>query len=271
MNNHAKRPQPEDVVGIVPMAGTASRLGKLPCSKEIHPVEPAVGNYDTDEPPRVVCEYLLKKMRAAGITRVYVVLRQGKWDIPAYLGDGSRHGLHLAYLMMGLPYGTPYSIDQAYPFLRHSIVALGFPDMVLAPGDVFKTLMQYRKTVDADVVLGLFPTIRPDKVDIVDVDNSGKVKQLIIKPLHTNFRFTWGVAVWTATFSRFMHEFLVSHQKIAAAEAELYVGDIIQAGIEYGLNIQAIQVSTHPFLDIGTADDLQKATTPPEGNQDLRN
>jgi len=266
VKNHAGRPPPEDVVGIIPMAGTASRLGELPCSKEILPAGPAAGKYDDDTPPRAVCEYLLDKMRAAGITRIYVVLRQGKWDIPTYLGDGSENGLRFAYLMMGLPHGTPYSVDQAYPFLRHSNVAFGFPDMVLAPGNVFDSLLQYQKTVSVDVVLGLFPTDQSNKVDMVDVDSDGKVKQIIIKPLHTNLRFTWGVAVWTSTFSRFMHEFLASHQKIAAAEPELFVGDIVQVGIENGLNIHAIQVSAHPFLDIGTTDDLQRGVPTPESD-----
>ena len=266
MNDHVSRPFSEDVVGIVPMAGTASRLGELACSKEIHPVKPAVGEHGTDGSPRAVCEHLLEKMHAAGVNRVYVILRQGKWDIPAYLGDGSRNGLHLAYLMMGLPYGTPYSIDQAYPFSQHAIVAFGFPDMVLAPGDIFKTLLEYRKSADADVVLGLFPADRSDKVDMVDVDSNGKVKQITLKPGHTHLRFTWGVAVWTPTFSRFLHEFLAAHQKIAATEPEIFLGDIVQAGIDNGLNIHAIQVSAHPFLDIGTTDDLRRATIPPEGN-----
>ncbi len=263
MNDQPRRPPPQDVVGIVPMAGVASRLGELPCSKEIYPVEAAVGTYDTNNPPQVVCDYLLGKMSAAGITRVYVVIRQGKWDIPACLGDGSSHGLDLAYLMMGLPYGTPYSIDQAYPFMQHAIVALGFPDMIFAPGDIFGQLLAHRKTTDADVVLGLFPADQTDKVDMVEADNEGKVRQIVVKPDHTDLRFTWGVAVWTSTFSRFMHEFLVSHRTTAAEEPELFVGNIVQAAVESGLNIHATQVSTHPFLDIGTADDLHRITCPP--------
>lgn len=266
MSNHIKRPLTQDVVGIVPMAGTATRLGELQCSKEIHPVAPAVGAYEANEPPRAVCEHLLEKMRAADITRIYVILRQGKWDIPAYLGDGSGSGLHLAYLMMGLPYGTPYSVDQAYPFSQHAIVAFGFPDMVLAPGDIFKTLLEYRKSVDADVVLGLFPADRSDKVDMVDVDSTGKVRQIILKPIHTRLRLTWGVAVWTPVFSSFIHEFLASHRENAASKQELFIGDIVQAGIDNGLNIRAVEVSTDPFIDIGTTDDLRRVTTPPEGN-----
>jgi len=262
MHNRFTESPSQNIVGIVPMAGTASRLGKLPCSKEIHPVDPPAWTRNADNPPRVVCEYLLGKMRAAGITRIYAVLRQGKWDIPAHLGDGSRDGLHLAYLMMGLPYGTPYSIDQAYPFVQDSIVALGFPDMVLPPGNFFEVLLNHQQASNADAVLGLFPADRPDKVDMLEVDDEGTVKQIIIKPADTHLRFTWGVAVWTSTFSRFMHEFLASHRNIAAAEPELFVGDILQAGIEDGLNIRAVQVSKQPYLDIGTTDDLRAATNP---------
>ncbi len=266
MNNHSKKPLTQHVIGIIPMAGTASRLGKIPCSKEIYPVNPAAGTYDTDNPPQVVCDYLLGKMSTAGISRIYVIIRQGKWDIPACLGDGSRHGLNLAYLMMGLPYGTPYSIDQAYPFLQHAIVALGFPDMVFTPGDLFGQLLAHRESTDADVVLGLFPANRPDKVDMVEMDDENNVKRIFVKPAHTDLVLTWGVAVWSSAFSHFMHEFLVSHRTTAAETPELYVGDIVQAAIEHGLNIQAIQVSRHPFLDIGTPDDLHSVTCPPDTN-----
>ena len=92
-----------EIVGLIPAAGQARRLAPLPCSKEVFPVgfEPVdakgVGR------PKPVCIFLLEKMAAAGAWKVYIVLRDGKWDIPSYLGDGSRYGLSLAYLMMRLP------------------------------------------------------------------------------------------------------------------------------------------------------------------------
>lgn len=267
MNNYVRKPLAQNVIGIIPMAGTASRLGKIPCSKEIYPLQPAAGTYDTTNPPQVICDYLLGKMSVAGISRIYVIIRQGKWDIPACLGDGSRHGLDLAYLMMGLPYGTPYSIDQAYPFLQHANVALGFPDMVFAPGDLFGQLLAKQKTTDADVVLGLFPANRPDKVDMVETDDKGNVKRILVKPARTDLLLTWGVAVWSPAFSHFMHEFLVSHRTTAAESPELFVGDIIQAAIENRMHIHAVQVSRHPYLDIGTSkDDLHRITCPQNSN-----
>jgi glucose-1-phosphate thymidylyltransferase len=69
-------------------------------------------------------------MRVARITKAYVVISQGKWDIPAHFGDGTMLDTHLAYLMMGLPYGVPYTIDQAYHFVKDAVIAFGFPDMV---------------------------------------------------------------------------------------------------------------------------------------------
>ena len=87
--------------------------------------------------PKVVSHYLLEKMRLAGIQEVYIVLRPGKWDIPAYFGDGSALGMHLAYLILGVPFGVPFTLDQAYPFVRNATVAFGFPDMLFDPEDGF--------------------------------------------------------------------------------------------------------------------------------------
>ena len=248
------------IVGVVPMAGRATRLPGLACSKEILAVEASPGATSAGAGPRVVCDYLLEKMRAAGVSRVYVILRDGKWDIPACLGDGSSRGLQLAYLMMGLPYGTPYSVDQARPFIENATVTFGFPDMILGPENIFGLLLDYQKVNHADVVLGLFPADRPEKVDMVELSASGKVTRIVIKPQATDLHVTWGAAVWTPVFTRFMHEFLASHKKIAEQEPELFMGDIVQAGMQKGLNVCGLQVSERPFIDIGTPDDLERAS-----------
>ena len=263
-NPHESKPH-KRVVGIIPMAGRASRLAGLRCSKEIYPLTSDATAHG-DQQPRVVCEHLLEKMRAANVTNIYVVLREGKWDIPAHLGDGSQAGVHLAYLMMGLPYGTPYSVDQAYPFVRDATVALGFPDMVFGSDDIFTTLLAQQRTKDADVVLGLFPADRPEKVDMVEADDNGRVRQIIVKPPHSELHFSWGAAVWAPTFTDFMHDYLTSHQHVAVEKPELYVGDIVQAAIDNGLNVIGVQVSQQAFLDIGTWDDLARATDLLRGN-----
>ena len=187
-----------EVIGLVPAGGRATRIEPLPCSKELYPIgfRPVNGGLR----PKVICHYLLEKMRVAGISKVYIVLREGKWDIPAYLGDGSPLDIHIAYLMMGLPFGVPYTLDQAYPFVRDAVVTFGFPDILFQPNDGFVKLLAYQATREADILLGLFPTDEPHKVDMVDLHDHGKVRQIVIKPRQTQLRYTWGIAVWTPAF-----------------------------------------------------------------------
>src|SRR5215510_16410745 len=103
----------DNVIGLIPAGGHARRIEPLPCSKELFPIGFLHRHDEKHGHPKVVCHYLLEKMRAAGITKAYIVLRQGKWDIPAYFGDGSMLGMNLAYLMMGSSLGPPYTLDQA--------------------------------------------------------------------------------------------------------------------------------------------------------------
>jgi glucose-1-phosphate thymidylyltransferase len=88
------------------------------------------------------------------------VLRPGKWDIPAYFGDGGMLNVHLAYLMAKLPFGTPYTLDQAYPFIRDSPVGFGFPDIIFQPNNAFKVLTEWQNATGADLILSVFPPNR---------------------------------------------------------------------------------------------------------------
>lgn len=247
------------VVGLVPAGGQGKRINPIPCSKEVYPLGFELRSGDENLGVKVACQYLLEKMLLAGIKKVYVILRNGKWDIPNYLGNGERIGMHLAYLLMGLPFGTPYTLDQAYPFVENAIVALGFPDILFDVDDVFLQLLERQNISNADVVLGLFPADQPEKVDMIDVDENGRLRQLIIKPLETDLHYTWGVAVWAPVFTRFMHEYLESTRDSAADRPELFVGDVFQAAVHNNLHVEGFHVSDKPYLDIGTPEDLVKA------------
>jgi glucose-1-phosphate thymidylyltransferase len=232
---------------------------------------------EEDEPrSKVVCQYLLEKMSLAGVTKTFIVLRAGKWDIPAYLGDGtvvSRadrgdgdcvRPMHLAYLMMRLPYGAPFTIDQAYPFVQDALIVFGFPDILFEPPDAFGKLIDHQAVTQADVVLGLFPSDQPFKMDMVDLDRDGRVRQIVIKPPETHLRYTWIIAVWTPAFTRYLHDYLAA--AIASSGGvgpdkgpELYVGHVIQAAIDDGLQVRAVRFDEGLYLDIGTPDDLVKA------------
>lgn len=246
-----------EIIGVIPAAGQALRIGPLPCSKELFPI----GFHSADQPtvarPKAVIEYLLEKLCLAGIPKAYIIVRPGKWDIPAYLGDGKALGLDLAYLMLGLPYGVPYTLDQAYPFVEHAIVALGFPDILFKPADAYAQLLRCLAADDSDVILGIFPADQPQKMDVIELAPGNCVRRVIVKPDQTDLRYTWGIAVWMPTFTRFMHEYL--SRLTVPPPSELHLGHVLQEAIAAGLRIGAVRVSDDPFLDIGTPDNLVTA------------
>lgn len=265
MGKDNRREHDGEVIGLIPAGGQGLRIGSLPCSKEIYPI-----GYDhsRDGFPKAVCQYLLEKMRAAGVKNVYIVLREGKWDIPAYLRDGKMLDLNLAYLIMDAPFGVPFTIGQAFPFVQQAIVAFGFPDIFFNPHDTFVRLLDRLSHNDCDVVLGLFPADRPHKTDMVDVDPSGRVENIVIKPGKTNLELTWCVAVWTPVFTKFMHRHVKAVEPFAAQQKELFLGEVIQAAVNEGLRVEGVKVSDEPFIDIGTPDDLHRAAQKLIGNDE---
>src|ERR1051326_3671499 len=157
----------QQLVGVIPAAGLATRIAPLPCSKELYPIG-----------RKVVSAYLMEKMRTAGVSTVYFVLRSGKWDIPAYYGDGSIVNVNLAYLTLNSSWGVPFTLDRAYAFMRNCTVAFGFPDILFEPNDAFVKLLARQSEKQSDITLGVCRKLSTSKYDIVDFDGNGNVRDL---------------------------------------------------------------------------------------------
>lgn len=241
-------------------------------SKELFPIGFQEWNPLPGLRPKVACQYLLDNMRQAGITEAFIILRPGKWDIPDYLGDGSFLGMNLAYLTIHVPFGVPFSLNQAYPFIQNSTVAIGFPDILVQPNNAYSQLLQRLNQTKADVVLGLFPTDQPEKVGVVDYEqNSGRVSGIFEKSPFTHLRYMWAIALWQPTFTEFLNQFIQAklQQLIGGrspqtlteipAYTEVPIGDVIQAAIEDGLHVNSHPFESGSYLDIGTPENLQQA------------
>jgi glucose-1-phosphate thymidylyltransferase len=258
VQTHAGR-EPAEVLGLIPAAGYATRLAPLPFSKELYPIGSRPVHGGGEARAKVACHYLLEKMRLAEITKAYLVIREGKWDIPAYWRDGSMLGMHLGYLIVQRTLGPPYTLDAAYPFLRDAVVAFGFPDILFEGDNAFRQLLSQQARSDADIVLGLFPADRPEKMDMVEFDENCQVTDLVIQPTQTRLQYSWDVAVWTPAFTEFMHTCLAAEKTLKSDPPELSVGHVIQAAIRDGMRAEAVKVSDKPYCDIGTPNGLAQA------------
>jgi glucose-1-phosphate thymidylyltransferase len=254
-----------EVIGLIPCGGLGSRITPLPCSKEILPV----GLRKTTDGllrPKVVSHYLLEKMQQGGVRKAYFILRKGKWDIPDYYGDGSSIGMDLGYLIAALPYGPPYTLDQAYPFVRSTRVAFGFPDILFDPSDAFNQALHRQEATQADLVLGLYRINDARPSDMIATDRGGRVREIVLKPYRKKLKQVWMFAVWTPTFTEFLHNYLKAPRTSAqlpgaTLPAELTVGHVIEAAIREGVATQSIFFRRQKYLDIGTPEGLHQVST----------
>ena len=250
-----------EITGLVPAAGYASRISPIPCSKEIYPVNYHTDGNDKFKSPKVISASLFEKLSIAGIEKVYMIIRKGKWDIPQYLGTGSNFGLNIAYLVTDPTPGTPQTIDKSYHFIKNKRVLFGFPDIQIAHDNPFKKLLKQLDGENADIVLGLFKTDKSQKFDMVEIDKNGRVTSIIIKPEVSKLKYTWLLAAWKPAFTDFLHDFLSSKQDgtNTKIQEEIYVGNIIQEAIKNNLKVSSVKFPKSSFIDIGTFEDLKKA------------
>jgi glucose-1-phosphate thymidylyltransferase len=266
-----QRPGARRIVGLVPAAGRATRLGAIPCSKELLPVGFQTGARDGHPQPKPVSQYLLEQMKRAGCTQVFFIVRRGKWDIADYFGDGQRFGLDIGYLMMRDPWGPPFTLSQAVPFVGDATVVVGFPDIVIHPPDALAQTVARLHTTEADVVVGTLPARPEDCCDFVDTDASGRVVRLIPKeddPEWGEPRTTWLFAVWGPRFTTFLRDEVLRLAEIAQAlrgddaagmEPEWPLGAVIAAAMRAGLAVNSVHFANGAFLDVGMPDRLVDA------------
>jgi glucose-1-phosphate thymidylyltransferase len=165
---------------------------------------------------------------------------------------------------MNLPYGTPFTLDQAYPFIKNKNVAMGFPDIIMEPVEAFSILKKKLLEANADVVLGLFPIEYYWKWDMIEFDGTN-INEIIIKGKRSDLKYGWSNAVWQPAFTEFMHQYLKAFvkknpdgKKIQkdGSQREVYVGDVFMEAIQDGLKIDYVIFDTGFTNDIGTHEEM---------------
>jgi glucose-1-phosphate thymidylyltransferase len=245
----------DTVVGVIPMAGHASRLGGIPFSKELYPVALS-GDRIT-----VASEHLMRGMKIAGASQFHLIIRKGKWDIPAYFGSRFEDKVPIAYHLRTYGYGVPFTVHKTYSFIRNNIVLLGFPDIIFKPENAYVKVVEDLMKTDAQVTLGLFPVTNPSKYDMVELDNHGHVAKISIKPDKTESKFAWIIAAWKPAFSDFLdqyiHRLFISNTKHELEKMDLHFGEVLIAALDEGVDISAVQHEEGKCIDLGTLEDLQ--------------
>lgn len=253
------------MIGLVPAAGRATRLGRLPCSKALLPVGYRRSAIDGAARVKVASHYLLEKMLAGGAHEVYMIVRDGRWDIADYFGDGAEFGMHIAYLVADEPLGPPFTLDRAYPFARDALVLFGFPDILFQPHDAFEVALRRLDETGADVVVGACPAA--EAFDIVEADSDGRVRRLEVKESVVEIavpHWVWVFAVWRPSFTEFLHGEVARLRALAlsgaaGAHPEWPVGATIDAAVAAGLHVNSVYFPSGVYTDLGLPERLARA------------
>ncbi len=242
-NHVIEESPPSAYVAVIPAAGAGTRLPDRELSKELMPYGgPGTGR-------EAVISHLLRCLGQAEIDDMIIVLRDDKTDIADYLAGTEWSGKRFRITTTPGTSGVPETVALALRDAGTRNVAFGFPDILFEPQDAFVELMHQLDNSEADVVLGLFPTDTPEKMDMVATDSRGHVTEIQIKPSSTALCFTWILATWTPRFSAFLTD---NHDGN-------HLGNAFQLAMAEGFTISSVAFGDGRSLDIGTPDDLARA------------
>lgn len=158
--------------GIILSGGTGTRLRPITHTgpKQLVPV--------ANKP---VLEYAIEDLKEAGITEIGIVLGHlGREEIQNLVGDGSKYGVDVTYIVQGNPLGLAHAAGCAQDFVGDDNFVMYLGDNILNQG--ISELVESFETGDYGAGISLQHVDNPQQFGIADVDDDGNVQQLVEKP-----------------------------------------------------------------------------------------
>ncbi|WP_281194380.1 glucose-1-phosphate thymidylyltransferase [Halorubrum sp. F4] len=240
--------------GVLLSGGTGSRLRPITHTgpKQLVPV--------ANKP---VIEYAIEDLEAAGITEIGVVLgHKGREEIQELLGDGSKYGVDITYIVQGNPVGLAHAVGCAREFVDDSDFVVYLGDNMLRHG--VSDLLESFKTGDYGAGIALQEVSNPEAFGVADVDEQGTVTRLVEKPDDPPSNLALiGMYVFSPTV------FDVIDRLEPSWRGELEITDAIQLLLDDGHAIDS-HVVTGWWKDTGKPEDILEANRLVLGDKDLK-
>ncbi|UWZ86954.1 sugar phosphate nucleotidyltransferase [Occallatibacter riparius] len=231
--------------GIIPAAGSGSRIQPLAFSKELLPVGSRCEN--GAERPRAISEYLVERMIAAGASRLCFIISPTKADILQYYGS-RLWGVDIAYTVQPAPGGLCDAVFRAAPLIHpDDAVLIGLPDTIWFPSDALSLLP------DGVLALLLFPVTRPELFDAVSTDEQGRVREIHVKQRTAPSQWIWGAMKMPGRVFHALHQLWLRPER-----GDEYLGTLINAWLNEGGEAIGTRAGCQ-YVDTGTLDGYRAA------------
>jgi glucose-1-phosphate thymidylyltransferase len=197
-------------------------------------------------------DYVVEDIVRAGVTEIGVVISpETGEEVKDFLGDGSRFGARLSYILQDRPGGLAHAVKIAQPFLGNDPFVMYLGDNLLDGGIEHMLKTFNRGGVEACILLT--KVTNPSSFGVAVRNSSGKIERLVEKPKE----FISDLAlVGVYLFTPKIHEIIAKLQP--SARGELEITEAIQNLLEAGFNVNAEEVRGY-WKDTGNASDLLDA------------
>jgi glucose-1-phosphate thymidylyltransferase len=227
--------------GLILSGGKGTRLRPLThtSAKQLVPV--------ANKP---VLFYGIEAMVEAGITELGIVVGETHEEIRAAVGDGSRLGCRVTYIMQGDPLGLAHAVKISEPFLKTEPFVMYLGDNLLAHG-ITSLVTEFRLLAPtAQILLSRVPN--PSQFGVAELVD-GKVVRLEEKPKNPRSDLALvGVYMFTAPIFEAVNAIKPS------GRGELEITDAIQYLIDKGYTVSPHIVSGW-WKDTGKIEDMLEA------------
>ncbi|HEV2428627.1 MAG TPA: glucose-1-phosphate thymidylyltransferase [Thermoplasmata archaeon] len=195
--------------------------------------------------------YGLEHLREAGVDEVGIILGPITEGIREGIGDGSRFGLSVRYLVQGEPKGLAHAVLVARDFLGDDPFLMYLGDNLLEEGP--RPYLDAFKDGRASAVVGAVPVQDPTHYGVVELDPSGRILSLEEKPAHPRSNLA---LVGVYLFTPEVHE-VIAHLA-PSKRGELEITDAIRGLNERTGTVRVVRLSGW-WKDTGQVADILEA------------
>lgn len=199
-----------------------------------------------------VLQYAIEDLKDAGIDEIGVVVgNMGREAIQDFLGDGSRFGVDITYIVQGNPLGLSHAVGCARNFVGDDDFIIYLGDNILKQG--ISELVESFSSGDFKAGIALQKVDDPSQFGVAVRDDHGNVTELVEKPDDPPSNLALiGIYVFSADVFQIIDELEPSWR------GELEITDAIQAFINDGQTVDSHLVQGW-WKDTGKPKDILEA------------